>query len=90
MKILPSWGGFSSYAAKNYKSKIEAITISKSQFEYASKKIQKEGLGEKVSIKFKDYRDIDSQYSNIASIEMFEASNISIDAIFEYCESMSL
>ena len=27
----------------------------------------------KVSIKFKDYRDIDKQYTNIASIEMFEA-----------------
>jgi cyclopropane-fatty-acyl-phospholipid synthase len=73
LEIGCGWGGFSSYAAKNYKSKIDAITISKSQFEYASKKIQKEGLGEKVSIKFKDYRDIDSQYSNIASIEMFEA-----------------
>ena len=30
-------------------------------------------MGEKVSIKFKDYRDINTQYSNIASIEMFEA-----------------
>jgi len=73
LEIGCGWGGFSSYAAKNFKSKIDAITISKAQFEYASKKIQKEGLGEKVSIKFKDYRDIESQYSNIASIEMFEA-----------------
>ena len=38
------WGGFSSYAAKNFKSKIDAITISKEQYEYASNKIQKEGL----------------------------------------------
>ena len=73
LEIGCGWGGFSEYAAKNFKSKIDAITISKAQFEYASEKIQKEGLGEKVSIKFKDYRDIDSQYSNIASIEMFEA-----------------
>ena len=73
LEIGCGWGGFSSYAAKNFKSKIDAITISKAQYEYASNKIQKEGLGEKVSIKFKDYRDIDSQYSNIASIEMFEA-----------------
>ena len=73
LEIGCGWGGFSSYAAKNFKSKIDAITISKEQYEYASNKIQKEGLGEKVSIKFKDYRDIDSQYSNIASIEMFEA-----------------
>jgi cyclopropane-fatty-acyl-phospholipid synthase len=73
LEIGCGWGGFSTYAAKKFKSKIDAITISKAQFEYASNKIQKEGLGEKVSIKFKDYRDIDSQYSNIASIEMFEA-----------------
>ena len=73
LEIGCGWGGFSSYAAKNFKSKIDAITISKEQYEYASNKIQKEGLGEKVSIKFKDYRDIDNQYSNIASIEMFEA-----------------
>ena len=73
LEIGCGWGGFSEYAAKKFKSKIDAITISKAQFEYASKKIQKEGLGEKVSITFKDYRDIDSQYSNIASIEMFEA-----------------
>ena len=73
LEIGCGWGGFSAYAAKNFKSKIDAITISKAQFEYASQKIQNEGLGEKVSIKFKDYRDIENQYSNIASIEMFEA-----------------
>ena len=73
LEIGCGWGGFSTYAAKNFKSKIDAITISKAQFEYASKVIQKEGLGEKVSIKFKDYREIDNKYSNIASIEMFEA-----------------
>ena len=54
LEIGCGWGGFSTYAAKNFKSKIDAITISKAQFEYASKKIQKEGLGEKVKIKFKD------------------------------------
>ncbi len=73
LEIGCGWGGFSTYVAKNFQSKIDAITISKAQFEYASKNIQKEGLGEKVSIKFKDYRDIENQYSKIASIEMFEA-----------------
>ena len=73
LEIGCGWGGFSSYVAKNFKSKIDAITISKEQFEYASNKIQQEGLGEKVSIKYSDYRDVDNKYSNIASIEMFEA-----------------
>ena len=73
LEIGCGWGGFSSYIAKNFKSKIDAITISKEQFEYASNKIQQEGLGEKVSIKYSDYRDVNNKYSNIASIEMFEA-----------------
>ena len=73
LEIGCGWGGFSSYIAKNFKSKIDAITISKEQFDYASNRIQQEGLGEKVSIKYRDYRDIENKYSNIASIEMFEA-----------------
>ena len=73
LEIGCGWGGFSTYIAKNFKSKIDAITISKEQFEYASNKIQQEGLGEKVSIKYSDYRDVENKYSNIASIEMFEA-----------------
>ena len=41
LEIGCGWGGFSEYAAKNFKSKIDAITISKAQFEYASKKFKK-------------------------------------------------
>ena len=73
LEIGCGWGGFSTYIAKKYKSKIKAITISKAQFEFASQRILKEGLNEKVSIEMKDYRDINQTYSNIVSIEMFEA-----------------
>ena len=73
LEIGCGWGGFSSYIAKNYKCKVDAITISKKQFDYTANKIQKEGLGEKVAVQFKDYREINKKYSNIASIEMFEA-----------------
>ena len=73
LEIGCGWGGFSTYIAKKYKSKIKAITISKAQFEFASQRILKEGLNEKVSVEMKDYRDINQKYSNIASIEMFEA-----------------
>jgi len=73
LEIGCGWGGFSSYIAKNYKCKVDAITISKEQYDYTANKIQKEGLGEKVAVQFKDYREINNKYSNIASIEMFEA-----------------
>ena len=73
LEIGCGWGGFSSHVAKKYKSKVKAITISKAQFEFASQRILKEGLNEKVTIEMRDYRDINESYSNIASIEMFEA-----------------
>ena len=73
LEIGCGWGGFSSYIARNYKCKVDAITISKEQYDYTASKIQKEGLGEKVAVQFKDYREINNKYSNIASIEMFEA-----------------
>ena len=73
LEIGCGWGGFSSYIAKNYNCKVDAITISKEQFNYTADKIQKEGLSENVSVHLKDYRDVNTKYSNIASIEMFEA-----------------
>jgi len=73
LEIGCGWGGFSSYVAKNFKTKINAITNSKEQFEYASRMISNEGLNEKVTVELKDYRDINGKYDYISSIEMFEA-----------------
>ena len=73
LEIGCGWGGFSSYVAKNFRAKIKAITNSKEQFEYTSRMISNEGLNEKVTVEFKDYRDINEKYDYISSIEMFEA-----------------
>ena len=73
LEIGCGWGGFSTYIAKTYKSKVKAITISKAQFEYTSQRVKNEGLNEMVSVEMQDYRDVNRTYSNIASIEMFEA-----------------
>ena len=73
LEIGCGWGGFSTFVAKEYNSKVDAITISKEQYYFTADKIQKEGLNEKVNVNFKDYRDINKEYKNIVSIEMFEA-----------------
>ena len=52
---------------------MDCITISQKQFDYASKRIFKNGLNEKIKIKLKDYRDVEAKYNSIASIEMIEA-----------------
>ena len=73
LEIGCGWGGFAEYMGKKYDVKLDCITISKKQFEYAKKRIHKCGLNEKVNIEIKDYRDLKNKYNSIASIEMIEA-----------------
>ena len=73
LEIGCGWGGFAEYLGKKYDVKLDCITISKKQFEYARERIHKCGLNEKVNIEIKDYRDLKNKYNSIASIEMIEA-----------------
>ncbi len=73
LEIGCGWGGFAEYLGKKYDVKLDCITISKKQFEYARERIYKCGLNEKVNIEIKDYRDLKNKYNSIASIEMIEA-----------------
>ena len=73
LEIGCGWGGFAEYVGKNHDVKLDCITISKKQFEYASNRIFKNGLNEKINIQFMDYRDVKQKYNSIASIEMIEA-----------------
>ena len=63
LEIGCGWGSFTTYIAKTFGCKVDAITISKEQFDYTSKKIQQEGLAEKVNVTMQDYRDISKKYS---------------------------
>ena len=73
LEIGCGWGGFAEYLGKKYDVKLDCITISKKQFEYAKERIFKCGLNEKVNIEIKDYRDLKGKYNSVASIEMIEA-----------------
>jgi len=73
LEIGCGWGGFAEYLGTNYDVKLDCITISKKQFEFAKERIYKCGLNEKVNIEIKDYRDLKGKYDHIASIEMIEA-----------------
>ena len=73
LEIGCGWGGFAEYLGKKYDVKLDCITISKRQYEYAKKRMHKCGLNEKVNIEIKDYRDLQGKYNSIASIEMIEA-----------------
>ena len=60
------WGGFINHL-KNYNpnTKIDGYTISKNQYDFVN--------NNNYNVFFTDYREINNKYSNVVSIEMFEA-----------------
>ena len=73
LEIGCGWGGYAEYIGKNFDVKLDCITISKKQYDFAKERIFKIGLNEKVNIQMLDYRDIKKAYNSITSIEMIEA-----------------
>ncbi|MBA1338303.1 MAG: cyclopropane-fatty-acyl-phospholipid synthase [Pelagibacterales bacterium] len=73
LEIGCGWGGFAEHLTMSHDVKLDCITISKKQFEFAKKRIFKAGLNDKVDIKFLDYRDLKDNYDSVVSIEMIEA-----------------
>jgi cyclopropane-fatty-acyl-phospholipid synthase len=73
LEIGCGWGGFAEFVGKTIGAKVQAITISKAQYDYAQRRIFEQGLADRVEISLKDYRDVDGAFDRIASIEMFEA-----------------
>ena len=86
LEIGCGWGGFAEFIGKNYDVKLDCITISKKQFDYAKNRIYKKGLNEKINIKMQDYRDVKNKYNSIASIEMIEA--VGQDYLKNYFQSI--
>jgi cyclopropane-fatty-acyl-phospholipid synthase len=73
LEIGCGWGGFAEYAASIIGAKATCITISQAQADYATERMERLGLKDRVEIKLMDYRDLKGQYDAIVSIEMFEA-----------------
>jgi cyclopropane-fatty-acyl-phospholipid synthase len=73
LEIGCGWGGFAEFAAREIGCRVTGLTISQEQYDFASQRIARAGLGDRVTIVLRDYRDEKGQYDRIASIEMFEA-----------------
>lgn len=73
LEIGCGWGGFAEFAARETGCRVTGLTISKEQFDFATRRMAKAGLSGQVEIKLQDYRDETGRYDKIASIEMFEA-----------------
>lgn len=73
LEIGTGWGGFAIYAAQNYGCQVTTTTISREQFDAATKRVKAAGLQERVTVLLQDYRDLEGQYDKLVSIEMIEA-----------------
>ena len=73
VEIGTGWGGLAIHAAKNYGCRVTTTTISKQQHYYARELIRREGLENKITLLFEDYRDLKGQFDKLVSVEMIEA-----------------
>ena len=86
IEIGSGWGGFAIHAAKNYGCHVTTTTISKAQYQEARKRIEQEGLTEKITLLQKDYRDLTGKFDKLVSIEMIEAvGNNYLPDFFKKC-----
>ncbi len=89
LEIGTGWGGFATYAAKNYGCKITTTTISKQQFHAAQQRIKDAGIADKVTVLMEDYRNISGHYDKLVSIEMIEAvGHHYLDTYLKQCSAL--
>lgn len=73
LEIGCGWGGFSAHAARHYGCKVTAVTISEAQHRFATERMEREGVADRVEIRLQDYRHLTGKFDRIVSIEMMEA-----------------
>jgi cyclopropane-fatty-acyl-phospholipid synthase len=68
------WGALIRWAAAHYGVRAHGITLARKQYEYCQRRIEAEGLQDRVSVELKDYRDMQGTgvYDKIVSVGMFE------------------
>ena len=68
------WGSLAMWAARHYGVLAHGVTLSRAQADYATERIQKEGLGDRCRVDHLDYRDLpaDALYDKIAAVGVIE------------------
>jgi cyclopropane-fatty-acyl-phospholipid synthase len=86
LEIGTGWGGLALYLASEYGCRVTTTTISANQFDLASRRVAEAGLGDRVTVLRRDYRDLEGQFDRLVSVEMVEAvGHRFLDRYFEIC-----
>ncbi|MFW6352987.1 MAG: class I SAM-dependent methyltransferase [Verrucomicrobiota bacterium] len=89
LEIGCGWGGCAVYLARHYGVHVTGLTISREQYDFASRRVAAAGLGEQVDIRFCDYREMEGEFDAIVSIEMLEAvGHEFLEAYFRQCQRL--
>lgn len=73
LEIGTGWGGLAVHAAKRSGCRVTTTTISKEQHAFATERVKREGLEDRVTVLFEDYRELTGTFDRLVSIEMVEA-----------------
>lgn len=73
LEIGTGWGGFAAHAARSTGCRVTTATISREQYEHASRLVAGHGLADRVSVVLEDYRSLRGRFDKLVSIEMIEA-----------------
>ncbi|MFF7590461.1 class I SAM-dependent methyltransferase [Kitasatospora purpeofusca] len=67
------WGALAVHAARAFGAQVTAVTLSEEQHAFATAAVEAAGLGERVSVLLRDYREIaDGRFDAISCVEMGE------------------
>ena len=89
IEIGSGWGGMSVYLAKKYGCNVTTTTISQQQYRYTKALIEREGVGDLVTVLDQDYRLLEGRYDRLVSIEMIEAvGHQYFDVFFRKCDEL--
>ncbi|NIR59963.1 MAG: class I SAM-dependent methyltransferase, partial [Gammaproteobacteria bacterium] len=66
------WGAMSRYLARNFDVRVVGISLSREQLAVAERRAAEEGLSDRLTYQYADYREHESRYERIVSIGMLE------------------
>ncbi len=73
LEIGTGWGGMAIRAAERTGCRVTTTTISGEQLKLARERIDAAGLGDRVTVIDRDWRDLTGNYDRVVSVEMIEA-----------------
>ena len=84
------WGGLVCHAAQHHGMRAHGVTLSQAQFDFATAKVKRLGLEDRVTVELRDFRSLKGmEFDKIASIGMFEHVGLdNRDGYFSHIRSL--